>query len=236
MQNKNRLLLAAAALFVVYTAPVRAQTSNGILTWYIYVSGGDDVRGDLVVQTSNVLTTSVVYPGPPWGTPLVMGYPVESISGTVLFGSPAFAENVTALLPPGSNGVQGCGGVDNQEGEVVWNCTTANMTVDNLIVPNMNGHSAGLDGAGLGFASLYVNNNAQPGQIGLIDDVIQLYSLSGQPYMLDLGVTGGPAPVSITISSPEPETLALMSLGLLGIWLTRGHRRRQRGESGTDAA
>ena len=228
MKNKNRLVLAAAAVFVAYTAPIRAQTSNGMLTWYVYVSGGDDVRGDLVVQTSNVLTASVVDRGPPWGTPLVMGYPVESISGTVLFGSPAFAETVTALLPPGPNVVQGCGGVANQEGELVWNCTTANMTVDNLIVPNMNGHRAGFDSAGMGFASLYVNKYAQPGQVALIDDFIQLYSLSGQPYMLELGIAGGADPVNITISSPEPGTLALMGLGLLGICVTRLKRRETR--------
>jgi hypothetical protein len=230
--NKNSLLLTATAVLFASTTPLCAQTSNGTLTWYLYVSGGDDLRGDLVVTTSNVLSASVVEGGPP----PVLGYQIESISGTVQFGSPALPETVTALLPPGSNVVEGCAGFANQEGELTWNCTTAtNMTVDDLIVPNLKGRGAGLDGAGIGFASVYVNNNAQPGQLALIDDDIQLYSQSGQSYMLDLGPVAGTTPVSITVSTPEPDTLALTCLGLSGIWLTRRRRRKARGWACSDS-
>jgi len=225
MQRKNALLLTATAVLFASTAPLCAQTSNGTLTWYVYVSGENVVRGDLTIKTSNVLSASIVE----GGAPPVMGYPIESISGSVLFGSSAIAENVTALLPPGSNVVEGCDGFANQEGELIFNCRPAtNMTVDDLIVPNPQGRGAGLDSAGIGFASVYVNNYAQPGQLASIEDYIQLYSQSGQSYMLDLGVTGGTTPVSITVSSPEPDTLALMGLGLSAIWLLRRSRRKAR--------
>jgi hypothetical protein len=228
MKNKNRFLLVAAGVLFAGAAPSHAQTSNGMLTWYIYIAGLG-THGALVVQTSNVLTPSSVDLGPLYNQPpVVMGYPIESISGRVTLAEND-SETVSMLLTPGTQGnvVTGCTGFFNLEGNIFpVACASANMTVDNLIVPHMYGRAPGLDNAGIGFAANWANTNPQAvDTIAYINDFIQLYTVSGQPYMLDLAVWGGASPFNITVSSPEPDTLALAGLGLSGIWLTRRSRR-----------
>jgi hypothetical protein len=233
MQNNNSFVLAAAAVLLVGTSATHAQTSNGTLTWYIYILGGDGgdlVRGDLVVQTSNVLTPSSVDLGPLYNEPpIVTGYAVESISGSLVL-SNQYSETLGALLPGGTSGnaVEGCTGFLNLEQSIFpIYCTSANLTVDNLIVPHMNGRVPGLDNAGIGFAANWYNTNPLAvDQVGFINDYIQLYTQSGQTYMLDLGVFGGADAISITVSAPEPDSLALTGLGLSGIWWKRRHARK----------
>jgi hypothetical protein len=226
MRDNSWLLLAVAALTLLGVAPIHAQTSSGTLTWYLYVSEGPWAGGELVIQTSNALSTSAIYQGPLYGEPLVRGYPIESVTGSIWF-APNFTEPAGALLSPGPNVEQGCEGGFNQEENVIWMCTTANLMVDDLIVPNAKGRGAGLDGAGIGFAANWVNNNPQPGAVAQFDDFIQLYTQSGQSYLLSLARGGAADPVGITISSPEPDTLVLTGLGLAGIWLTRRNRRKR---------